>query len=74
MGLLMPCSRTTGLFSKKEEKNNTKIIRPGFLVNIFIGGIAALVSWGLYGPFAEAFIIGGTVEPDAHYHPQIKKC
>jgi hypothetical protein len=51
------------ILPKKEEKNNTKIIRPGFLVNIFIGGIAALVSWGLYGPFAQAFIIGGAIEP-----------
>jgi hypothetical protein len=52
------------ILPKKEEKENTKIIRPGFLVNIFIGGIAALVSWGLYGPFAEAFIIGGTIDHD----------
>ena len=35
------------ILPKKEEKHNTRIIRPGFLVNIFIGGIAALVSWGL---------------------------
>jgi hypothetical protein len=34
------------ILPKKEERDNTKIIRPGFLVNIFIGGIAALVSWG----------------------------
>jgi hypothetical protein len=34
-------------------------------VNIFIGGIAAVVSWGLYGPFAETFIIGGAIDPDA---------
>ncbi len=48
------------ILPKKEQQDNTQIIRPGFLVNIFIGGIAALVSWGLYGPFAEVFIIGGT--------------
>ena len=35
------------ILPKKEQQDNTKIIRPGFLVNIFIGGIAALVSWGL---------------------------
>lgn len=51
------------LLPRKEKQNNTRIIRPGFLVNIFIGGIAALVSWGLYGPFAEVFIIGGTIDP-----------
>ncbi|MEJ2286474.1 MAG: hypothetical protein P8X85_23095 [Desulfobacterales bacterium] len=51
------------ILPKKEQQDNTKIIRPGFLVNIFIGGIAALVSWGLYGPFAAVFIIGGTNDP-----------
>ena len=45
---------------RKEAQGNVNIIRPGFLVNIFIGGVAALVSWGLYGPFADVFIIGGT--------------
>ena len=52
------------ILTKKEQQDNTKIIRPGFLVNIFIGGIAALVSWGLYGPFAAVFIIGGTNDPN----------
>jgi hypothetical protein len=51
------------ILPRKEEQNNTRIIRPGFLVNTFIGGIAALVSWGLYGPFSEVFIIGGTIGP-----------
>jgi hypothetical protein len=51
------------ILHKKQAQNSTRIIRPGFLVNIFIGGIAALVSWGLYGPFAEVFIIGGTIDP-----------
>ena len=48
------------ILPKQEQQDNTKIIRSGFLVNIFVGGIAALVSWGLYGPFAAVFIIGGT--------------
>jgi len=52
------------ILPQKETQDNTKIIRPGFLVNIFIGGIAALVSWGLYGPFADVFIIGGINDPD----------
>jgi hypothetical protein len=51
------------ILPRTEQQDNSKIIRPGFLVNIFIGGIAALVSWGLYGPFAEVFIIGGTNDP-----------
>ena len=52
------------IFPQKAATDNTQIIRPGFLVNVFIGGIAALVSWGLYGPFADVFIIGGTNDPD----------
>jgi hypothetical protein len=51
------------ILPRKEALDSAKIIRPGFLVNIFIGGIAALVSWGLYGPFAAVFIIGGTNDP-----------
>ncbi len=52
------------ILPQKGAQDNSRIIRPGFLVNIFLGGIAALVSWGLYGPFAEVFIIGGTNDPD----------
>jgi hypothetical protein len=36
----------------------TGIYLPGFLGNIAIGGIAAIVSWGLYGPFSSTVIIG----------------
>ena len=54
------------ILPKKEQRDKTKIIRPGFLVNIFIGGVAALVSWGLYGPFAAVFIIGGTNDPNLY--------
>jgi len=54
------------ILPKKEQRDNTKIIRPGFFVNIFIGGVAALVSWGLYGPFAAVFIIGGTNDPNLY--------
>ena len=48
---------------RTEAQGKVSIIRPGFLVNVFIGGVAALVSWGLYGPFAAVFIIGGTNDP-----------
>ena len=54
------------ILPKREQRDKTKIIRPGFLVNIFIGGVAALVSWGLYGPFAAVFIIGGTNDPNLY--------
>jgi hypothetical protein len=50
---------------KREAKGEAQIIRPGFLGNTFIGGISAMISWGLYGPFAASFIMGGT--PDGNY-------
>ena len=47
------------ILPKKEMNGKVNIIRPGYLGNIFVGGISAIISWGLYGPFAAAYIIGG---------------
>ncbi|MEL7059674.1 MAG: hypothetical protein AAGN46_06565 [Acidobacteriota bacterium] len=33
--------------------DQSKIIRPGFLGNLLIGGVAAVISWGLYGELAR---------------------
>jgi hypothetical protein len=41
-----------------ENTEHGNIIRPGFVGNILIGAVAASISWGLYGPFAAALIIG----------------
>jgi hypothetical protein len=41
---------------KSEDTEGGTILRPGFLGNVLIGGIAAGVSWGLYGPLANAII------------------
>lgn len=35
-----------------------QIYRPGWIGNILVGGVAALVLWGLYGPMANAILIG----------------
>jgi len=35
------------------------IFRPGYLGNILIGAVAALVSWGLYSPYGAMQVIGG---------------
>lgn len=43
----------------QEVLNKFAIIQPGILLNVLLGGIAALVSWGLYGPFAAVNVIGG---------------
>ena len=34
-------------------KYETGILRPGFLGNMLIGGVAAAISWSLYGPLAS---------------------
>jgi hypothetical protein len=53
------------------DKDNRNIIRPGMVGNIFIGIVAALVSWGLYGPWANTvwfvgkLITNGTLTPMA---------
>lgn len=39
------------------------VVRPGWLGNAFIGGIAAVVSWGLYGPFADASLFSHAGPP-----------
>ena len=43
--------------------DDMKITTPGWLVTAFIGGVAACVSWGLYGPFAAYWLMGGPPGP-----------
>jgi hypothetical protein len=47
------------MLPRTEESGGNRFIRPGFLGNIITGGVSAGVSWGLYGPFAAAYIVGG---------------
>jgi hypothetical protein len=35
-----------------------KVLRPGFLGNILIGAVAAVISWCLYGPHAVVPLVG----------------
>lgn len=46
-----------------------KIIKPGFVGNAIVGGVASFVSWSLYGPLAELPILGGM--PDTEPLPGI---
>ena len=48
---------TQNAFILPHRKGNT--FQPGILGNIFVAGIAAVVSWGLYGPFASVPLLGG---------------
>ncbi|HEY3054478.1 MAG TPA: hypothetical protein VGK31_00960 [Thermoanaerobaculia bacterium] len=36
------------------------VYSPGWIGNVVIGAIAALVFWGLYGPMAKVAVIGST--------------
>ncbi len=36
------------------------VYRPGWIGTVLVGGVAALVFWGLYGPMTSAVLIGGS--------------
>ena len=42
----------------EESAGAVTIIRPGFAGNILLGAVAAFISWGLYGAFADAVLFG----------------
>lgn len=42
-----------------EEADASHTLRPGLVGNVLVGGSAAVVSWGLYGPFSGIYVIGG---------------
>jgi len=48
------------LLPRPESVGGATIWRPGFLGNILIGGVSAVISWGLYGPFAARVIVGAS--------------
>ena len=37
--------------------SDAKVYRPGWVGNVLVGGVAALVLWGLYGPMAHHDLI-----------------
>jgi hypothetical protein len=59
------------ILPKSEDVDGkTTLLRPGYLGNILIGAVGAVVSWGLYGPLSSFNIVGtsealnATVSPD----------
>lgn len=46
------------LMPGSESVGDTHYYYPGLVGNLAVSGVAAVVSWGLYGPFASANIIG----------------
>ena len=61
-----------GFLWPKPDKDSTgnKIWRPGFLGNMFIGAVAAFVSWGLYGPLSSYLIVGTPEALDVNTSPE----
>lgn len=45
---------------KTEVIGGTRIWRPGMAGNVILGAIGAFISWGLYGRYAGADVIGGS--------------
>jgi hypothetical protein len=45
-------------FPKTESAGTTRIWRPGWVANVIVGLAAAVVSWGLYGPYANEVLVG----------------
>jgi hypothetical protein len=43
---------------KEQTSNGNVILRPGCAGNAVIGAIAAIISWGLYGPLATQILVG----------------
>ena len=62
-----------GFLRPKMEKvdEKTSIFRPGYLGNILIGAVAAVVSWGLYGPLSPHYIIGTEQALAANALPEV---
>jgi hypothetical protein len=49
-GFLLPKSEQTS--------TGTTVLRPGYLGNVIIGAVAAVTSWGLYGPLSAVSVVG----------------
>jgi hypothetical protein len=49
----------TGEFALPQFDKNNKIWRPGWVGNVFVGAVAAVVVGGMYGPLAQ-FVINGS--------------
>ena len=59
-GVVNALMTDNGFALPKSEPTSTgtTVLRPGYLGNVLIGAVAAVVSWGLYGPFSAYFIAG----------------
>jgi hypothetical protein len=61
-GFALPRHETT------PDKSVT-ILRPGYFGNVMIGAVAALISWGLYGPLSSMIIVSTGKATEANTTP-----
>ena len=58
-GIINALVSDNGFIKPSEETaGEVTIIRPGFAGNILLGAVAAFISWGLYGAFANTVLFG----------------
>jgi hypothetical protein len=54
------------IFPRTERIGDMTAVRPGVFGNIIVGAVAAVVFWGLYGPFANMDILDPTARDDTY--------
>jgi hypothetical protein len=61
-GLVNALMSDGGFVSPRTEvlPSGAKVTRPGWIGNVFIGGIGGLLTWGLYSSFANVVLIGAS--------------
>ena len=70
-GVVNAVMTDNGFIKPKREVVDGKTIiwRPGYFGNILIGAVAAVVSWGLYGPLSSVLIAGTSEALDENVSP-----
>jgi hypothetical protein len=53
-------SAISGEFNYPRLDPAAKVWRPGWIGNVLVGAVAALVVWGVYGPLASYDLVAGT--------------
>jgi hypothetical protein len=60
-GIINAIISDNGFVKPREETiDNVSIVRPGVCGNMLLGSVAAFISWGLYGSYSGALILGAT--------------
>lgn len=71
-GIVNALMTDNGFILPKSEDvdGKTTVLRPGYIGNIVIGAIGAVISWGLYGPLSSVLIAGTPEALKANVSPE----